>query len=67
MKMDFTKDKNEIPYDEYGIMLQNKDLHVIKINYEDAYTIVVDADGAMWKVTACIETFTAVLTRIEDY
>lgn len=64
--MNFDKDENEIPYNEYGELLTSGELVVIRINYEYGYTIVVDDKGECWKVTANIEKFTAILTRVVE-
>ena len=67
--MDYAKDTNEMPYEEYGNMIYSGDLIVIRVNYDEGYTIVSDAHGQMWKVT-CDMTFGvtntfAVLTKVD--
>lgn len=63
--MDSSKQVNEIPYEAYGDMLTNGELIVIKVNYNEAYTIVVDTDGNQWKVTYKQDGFLAILTKVD--
>lgn len=62
--VNFDKEINEMPYTEYGRLLETGELVVLRINYDYGYTIVVDVNGVCWKVTACVETFTAILTKV---
>lgn len=64
--MDYSKQVNEIPYDSFGEMLTSGKLVVIRISYDDGYTLVVDSEGDYWKVTYKQEGFLAVLTRVKD-
>ena len=63
--IDFSKQVNEIPYGTYGDMLTDGTLIVIRVNYNEAYTIVVDTEGNQWKVTYKQEGFLAVLTKVD--
>ena len=63
--MDYSKDVNKIPYEEYGKMLSSGELVVMRINYEGAYTVVMGKDGSYWKVTYQ-QGFMAVLTKVTN-
>lgn len=64
--MDYSKQVNKIPYEQYGDMLTSGELLVMRISYDDGYVLVSDRDGNYWKVTYQKEGFLAVLTRVND-
>lgn len=63
--MDYTKDVNIIPYEKYGDMLSSGELTVMRFDYDQAFTIVMDYIGNYWKVTYQKDGFKAILTRVE--
>jgi len=63
-EMDLDAEKNEMPYNDYGKLLRDNKLTVIQIVYDGQYVLVQDPRGQLWKVTAMLKTFTAVLTRV---
>lgn len=64
--MDYSKQVNKIPYEDYGNLLSSGELLVMKISYADAYTIVIDREGRQWKVTYQQDGFLAVLTKVDE-
>ena len=64
--MDYSKQVNKIPYESFGDMLTSGELIVIRISYNDGYTLVADQDGNYWKVTYQQEGFLAILTKVEN-
>jgi len=73
--MDYTKNMNKIPYEEYGDMIYSGELTVLRVNYENGYTIVSDSEGQLWKVTCNMTDYSAniriggafaVLTKVNE-
>lgn len=64
--MDYSKQINKIPYESFGEMLTSGELVVIRISYNDGYTLVVDSDGDYWQVTYQQDGFLAILTKVEN-
>jgi len=64
--MNYSKNVNKIPYERYGEMLTSGELIVIRISYDDGYTLVVDGDGNYWRVTYQQDGFLAILTKVDN-
>lgn len=66
--MNHSMQVKKIPYTTFGDMIFSGELIVIRINYDEGYTLVSDKDGTLWKATcdATDPTLTiAILTRVD--